>query len=36
MDANGNITAIKVTQPETFSGQMLDYSEAYNFLPEKN
>lgn len=36
MDDNGEITAIKVTQPETFSGQMLDYSKNYNFLPEVN
>ncbi|WP_370100820.1 dipeptidyl-peptidase 3 family protein [Xanthomarina gelatinilytica] len=27
MDANGEITAIKVTQPESFPGQMLDYSK---------
>ncbi|NCO64281.1 MAG: dihydrofolate reductase [Flavobacteriales bacterium] len=32
----GDITAIKVTQPETFSGQMLDYSKNYHFLPEIN
>lgn len=32
----GEITAIKVTQPETFSGQMLDYSKNYHFLPEIN
>lgn len=36
MDANGEITAIKVTQPESFSGQMLDYSKHYSFLPEVN
>lgn len=30
------ITAVKVTQPETFAGQMLDYSKTYNFLPEIN
>ncbi|GGG56934.1 dipeptidyl-peptidase 3 family protein [Bizionia arctica] len=36
MDENGEITAIKVTQPATFSGQMLDYSANYNFLPEEN
>jgi len=36
MDDNGEITAIKVTQPKTFSGQMLDYSKNYNFLPEVN
>ena len=32
----GEITAVKVTQPETFSGQMLDYSKTYNYLPEVN
>ena len=36
MDANGEITAINVTQPESFSGQMLDYSKHYSFLPEEN
>ncbi|MEO8933441.1 MAG: dihydrofolate reductase [Xanthomarina sp.] len=36
MDDNGEITAIKITQPETFSVQMLDYSKNYNFLPEEN
>lgn len=32
----GDIISIKVTQPETFSGQMLAYSKIYNFLPEVN
>ena len=32
----GEIMAIKVTQPKTFAGQMLDYSKNYNFLPEIN
>ena len=32
----GEITAIKVTQPDTFEGQMLDYSANYNFLKTKN
>lgn len=32
----GEITAIKVTQPDTFEGQMLDYSAKYNYLPERN
>ena len=32
----GEITTIKVTQPETYSGQMLDYSTNYSFLPEVN
>tara|TARA_R110001583_G_scaffold121529_2_gene272715 strand:+ start:454 stop:2496 length:2043 start_codon:yes stop_codon:yes gene_type:complete len=35
-NAAGEIIAVKVTQPETFAGQMLDYSENYNFLPEIN
>ncbi|MFD1016016.1 dipeptidyl-peptidase 3 family protein [Winogradskyella rapida] len=32
----GEITAIKVTQPETFAGQMLNYSKDYSFLPVEN
>ncbi|WOD44348.1 dipeptidyl-peptidase 3 family protein [Hwangdonia lutea] len=32
----GEITSIKVTQPETFPGQMLEYSKNYSFLPEVN
>ena len=36
MDESGEIMAIKVTQPETFAGQMLWYSNKYNFLPEIN
>ncbi|GAA4277732.1 dipeptidyl-peptidase 3 family protein [Aquimarina mytili] len=36
MDENGEITKIKVTQPEDFATQMLDYSKNYNFLPEVN
>jgi dipeptidyl-peptidase III len=32
----GDIIAIKVTQPETFVEQMLDYSKNYHFLPEIN
>lgn len=32
----GEITAINVTQPESFDGQMLFYSKNYNFLPEEN
>lgn len=35
-DEEGNITAIKVTQPETFAGQMLNYSKKYGYLPETN
>jgi len=33
---NGDITAIKVTQPETFAGQMLNYSKIYSNLPSIN
>lgn len=36
MDENGEITAIKVTQPVGFPEQMLEYSKMYNFLPEVN
>ncbi|TNJ42864.1 dihydrofolate reductase [Tamlana fucoidanivorans] len=32
----GEIIDVKVNQPETFSGQMLTYSEDYSFLPEVN
>ncbi|MDD7884957.1 dihydrofolate reductase [Flavivirga sp. 57AJ16] len=32
----GEIIGVKVTQPESFAGQMLDYSNNYNFLPEVN
>ncbi len=35
MDENGEITAIKVTQPESFEKQMMNYSENYSFLTEK-
>lgn len=35
-DENGVITAIKVTQPEGFPQQMLEYSKRYSFLPEVN
>ncbi len=31
-DADGNITEIKVTQPENFESQMLKYSKNYGFL----
>ena len=36
MDDNGEITAIKVTQPEGFPEQMLAYSKTYSYLPERN
>ena len=35
MDENGEITAIKVTQPESFEKQMMDYAKNYSFLTEK-
>ena len=35
-DKEGEITSVKVTQPETFSSQMLNYSMHYSFLPEVN
>lgn len=35
MDGNREITAIKVTQPESFEKQMLDYSENFSFLTKK-
>ncbi|MGC1633028.1 MAG: dihydrofolate reductase, partial [Gelidibacter sp.] len=36
MDDKGEITAIKVTQPETYKGQMLDYGKSYSFLKTEN
>lgn len=36
MDDNGEITAIKVTQPDGFAEQMLAYSKSFNFLPTQN
>lgn len=33
---NGDIVAIKVTYPDSFTDQMLNYSRHYNFLPEVN
>lgn len=35
-DKDGNITAIKVTQPDTFAEQMLDYAKRYSNLPNMN
>ncbi len=35
-DEAGEITAIRVTQPESFEQQMLWYSENYGFLPVEN
>ncbi len=36
MNDEGEITAIKVTQPKGFSEQMLEYSKTYSFLPSVN
>ena len=36
LNDTGEIIDIKVTQPEGFAEQMLDYSKRYNFLPEVN
>ena len=36
MDANGEITSIKVVQPVSFEEQMLNYSKDYHFLPVEN
>lgn len=36
LDDNGEITAIKVTQPVGFPEQMLEYSKKYNNLPDVN
>ncbi|MBK9192993.1 MAG: dihydrofolate reductase [Crocinitomicaceae bacterium] len=32
MDKDGNITDVKISQPESFQAQMLSYSEKYGFL----
>ncbi|TBW30036.1 dihydrofolate reductase [Gramella sp. KN1008] len=34
-DENGEITSIKVTQPESFEEQMLDYAREYSYLTKK-
>lgn len=36
MDANGNITDVKVVQPASFTEQMLDYAKNYTTLPNEN
>ncbi|NNE31691.1 MAG: hypothetical protein HKN40_04925, partial [Winogradskyella sp.] len=36
IDGDGNITAFKIDQPNSFSEQMLEYSNKYNNLPEVN
>ncbi len=35
-DAEGNITDVKVTQPASFTEQMLDYAKRYTTLPDVN
>lgn len=35
MDAEGNITDIRLSQPESFEAQMLYYAEKYGFLAKK-
>lgn len=35
-NGNGDVIEIKVNYPDSFGGQMLDYSKHYNFLPETN
>ncbi len=36
MNDAGEIESFTIEQPETFKGQMLNYSKNYNFLPEVN
>lgn len=36
LDANGNITDVKVTQPTNFTEQMLEYAKNYTTLPDEN
>ena len=36
MDAEGNIIDVKITQPTSFSEQMLDYAKRYTTLPDVN
>ncbi|TXD82023.1 dihydrofolate reductase [Subsaximicrobium wynnwilliamsii] len=36
LDKNGEIYDIKVTQPDHFDQQMLEYSKTFGFLPEMN
>ncbi|CAL2102193.1 Dihydrofolate reductase [Tenacibaculum sp. 190130A14a] len=36
VDAEGNITDVKVAQPKTFEEQMKFYAKNYSFLPAKN
>ncbi len=36
VDANGNITDVKVTYPKDLIGQMLRYGKQFSFLPDEN
>jgi dipeptidyl-peptidase III len=36
LDEKGNIISIEVTQPKSFTEQMLNYSKNYGFLPLEN
>ena len=36
MDEQGNITDVKVVQPESFAAQMLRYAKDYTTLPDQN
>ncbi|MBL7980737.1 MAG: dihydrofolate reductase [Flavobacteriales bacterium] len=36
VDANGNITDVKVTYPKDLIGQMLRYGQQFSFLPDEN
>ena len=36
LDADGNITDVKVTQPASFTEQMLEYAKNYTTLPDEN
>jgi dipeptidyl-peptidase-3 len=35
-DANGAITKVTLTYPDSFAGQMLDYAKNYHFLTPEN
>ena len=35
-DANGAITKVTLTYPDSFAGQMLDYAKSYHFLTPEN
>jgi dipeptidyl-peptidase-3 len=36
MNESGEITDVKVTYPDDFMEQMLDYAKNYSFLPNNN